>query len=102
MNKPVELEICGSRKKSNEKTKEYCEGSRFTCLLGEGADPKATIYNLRAMAHFCGWESGVRDLMDHIFDLLMTREITLDSPISTLLDRLSKYTKDYQNEADMA
>lgn len=38
----------------NKAVKEYCDNTEFTTYTD---DPKATIYNLRAMAFASGWEA---------------------------------------------
>lgn len=51
------LPISEMDKAQRAATKDYCTNTEFKCLL-DGGDPKATIYNLRAMAFSCGFEKG--------------------------------------------
>ena len=62
--KPAEpLPISELDAAQREATNDYCTNTEFKCLL-DGGDPKSTIYNLRAMAHSCGFEKGVKWLIE--------------------------------------
>jgi hypothetical protein len=76
------LPISEMDKAQRAATKDYCTNTEFKCLL-DGGDPKATIYNLRAMAFSCGFEKGaeyskskaIEDALDEV--LQKAKEVCL-------------------------